>query len=329
MILTKVDLVEHLQGDLDICHLEFDNGADSAYIIWNHTNMIAYLNGEVIATFRQDMYKGSIAKFVNTLARVGVVHTLEREDNIKLYVDKADNHCTVCFRDLKEGQTHLKATVYVVDVTFDSSPRATWLDLTVQDRERRIATLRLFNPTVATHEFKGRYILCDIRKNKYGLSTDSIVTVDASFPYSPEVTVAEKFIMDTFADDADILRVMDSAGFIAAGKKHVSEEPGYVLVRLAIELDIANEMTNLTRDADMKVVKRALLMNRFRILNSASVFHDDIVGYASAARFQYPGYREVLETLFADNEERAKERTLVCAIQKLADETVKVKKGLV
>ncbi len=328
MTLTKVDLVKHLQQELDLCRLEFDNGSDSAYIIWNHTNMVTYLGGEVICTFRQDMLDGTVQKFVNTLARVGVVHTLEREDNIKLYVDKVDNHCTICFRDIAEGHTAQRATVYVVNVEQDSSARATWWDLTVQDRDRRIAKLRLFNPEGSDSDYKGRYILCDIRRNKYGFSTDGIVTVDSTFSYSPEVEIAADFVLKTFAEDTDIVHALQRTNFIETAKRLVTEEPGYILVRLAMELDIANEMANLLGEVDIKVVKRALLLDKFWLLSSASPFSREIVGYAMAQNARIPNVKPALLTLYSEEPTMTSTRRLVQSIKHLADDLVKVKKGV-
>lgn len=326
MRLTKVDLVEHFQQEIDMCRIEIDNGSDSAYIIWNYTNLLTYLGEEIICTFRQDIYRGTPAKFVNTLAKVGVVHTLEREDNIKLYVDKLDNHCTISFRDIAEGHTVERVTVYVVDVTMDSSARATWWDLTVQDRDRKIATLRLFNPEGSDSDYKGRYILCDIRRNKYGFSTDAIVTVDSSFSYSPEVLVAESFITKTFADDSQALNAMQSVNFIETAKRYVAEEPGYLLVRLAMELDIANEMANLTRDVPVSLLRHALLLDKFWVLNNQSPYHQEIVGFASASRARLDDVKQVLQVLYSDSEEFASARLMVSSIKHLADNLVTVKK---
>lgn len=329
MKISKVTLVEKFDTELDLCELEFDNGADRAYIIWNYTNLVTYTGEEAIVTFRMDMYKGAAARFVNTLAKVGVVHTLEREDNIKLYVDKLDNHCTISFRDIAEGQTAQRVTVYVVNVAVDSSARATWWDLTCQDRDRKIANIRLFNPEGSDADYKGRYIMCDISKNKYGFSTNTIVTVDSQFPYSPEVAVAEKFISSAFADDPGALQAMQATSFIEIAKHYVAEEPGYVLVRLAMELDVANELKNLTGDVDIGLVKQCLLLDKFWVLNNTSPFHHEIVAYASASRAKFPTAKTCLQVLYSDDKERAATRAVVKACQDMAESLVRVKKGLV
>lgn len=329
MLITNVTLMEHLQEGLDMCRLEFDNGADSAYIVWNYTNLLEYIGGQAVVTFRQDVYKGTVAKFVNTLAKVGVIKTLEREDNIKLYSPVADNHSTICFRDIKEGQTVQGVKVYVVRVDQDSSSRATWANFLVMDRERKIAVLRLFNPSTDDFFYRGRYILCDIRRNKYGLSTDNITTIDSSFALSPEVTIAEKYVMDAFAGDSETLGVLQQSNFISFCKVHIAEEPGYDLVRLAMELDICNEMANLVQDTNFDLVRKALLYGHFTVLNNESVYHPDIVGFASISKFRFHDRKQVLDLLYAETEDIKNERAAYKAIKTIADSAVKIKKGMV
>ena len=112
MKLTKIELLESYATEQQLMRLTFDEGKDSAYIIWSHANLVQYLNDEVIATFRQDMYNGTISKFVNTIAKVGVVHTLERSNNVKLYVDVTDNHSNIRFKEIEDGGTAVNRVCY-------------------------------------------------------------------------------------------------------------------------------------------------------------------------------------------------------------------------
>ena len=309
--------------------LTFDEGKDSAYIIWSHANLVQYLNDEVIATFRQDMYNGSIAKFVNTLAKVGVVHTLERSNNVKLYVDVTDNHSNIRFKEIEDGGTAVNAIVYVTDIRFDSSARAEWADLTVMDQARKIAQLRIFSPDSKIQDFKGRYVMCDIRKNRYGLSTDSVVTVDNAFPFSPEVEISERFLMDAFAEDADILTLLAETKFADFAKKVVDLEPGYILVRLAIELDVASELANLVKEVDVDLIKRCLLIEKFNVFQQTSPYRNDIVTFVTASRYKFDHKNEVLLTLYSDEEKFSMERVVLKQVREMADTIINVKKGLI
>ena len=329
MKLTKIELLESYATEQQLMRLTFDEGKDSAYIIWSHANLVQYLNDEVIATFRQDMYNGSIAKFVNTIAKVGVVHTLERSNNVKLYVDVTDNHSNIRFKEIEDGGTAVNAIVYVTDIRFDSSARAEWADLTVMDQARKIAQLRIFSPDSKIQDFKGRYVMCDIRKNRYGLSTDSVVTVDNAFPFSPEVEISERFLMDAFAEDADILTLLAETKFADFAKKVVDLEPGYILVRLAIELDVASELANLVKEVDVDLIKRCLLIENFNFFQQSSPYRNDIVTFVTASRYKFDHKNEVLLTLYSDEEKFSMERVVLKQVREMADTIINVKKGLI
>ena len=329
MKLTKIELLESYATEQQLMRLTFDEGKDSAYIIWSHADLVQYLNDEVIATFRQDMYNGTIAKFVNTIAKVGVVHTLERSNNVKLYVDVTDNHSNIRFKEIEDGGTAVNAIVYVTDIRFDSSARAEWADLTVMDQARKIAQLRIFSPDSKIQDFKGRYVMCDIRKNRYGLSTDSVVTVDNAFPFSPEVEISERFLMDAFAEDADILTLLAETKFADFAKKVVDLEPGYILVRLAIELDVASELANLVKEVDVDLIKRCLLIEKFNVFQQTSPYRNDIVTFVTASRYKFDHKNEVLLTLYSDEEKFSMERVVFKQVREMADTIINVKKGLI
>ena len=329
MKLTKIELLESYATEQQLMRLTFDEGKDSAYIIWSHADLVQYLNDEVIATFRQDMYNGTISKFVNTIAKVGVVHTLERSNNVKLYVDVTDNHSNIRFKEIEDGGTAVNAIVYVTDIRFDSSARAEWADLTVMDQARKIAQLRIFSPDSKIQDFKGRYVMCDIRKNRYGLSTDSVVTVDNAFPFSPEVEISERFLMDAFAEDADILTLLAETKFADFAKKVVDLEPGYILVRLAIELDVASELANLVKEVDVDLIKRCLLIEKFNVFQQTSPYRNDIVTFVTASRYKFDHKNEVLLTLYSDEEKFSMERVVLKQVREMADTIINVKKGLI
>lgn len=329
MKLTKVELLDSYSSDQQLMHLTFDDGKDTAYIIWSHANMMQYVGDEVIATFRQDFYNGAPAKFVNTLASVGVVHTLEREDKVKLYVNAADNHSNIRFKEIAEGTTAVNSIVYVVDLKFDSSSRADWADLTIMDNARKLAQLRIFSPDSRTAELKGRYVMCDIRRNKYGFSTETVVTVDNSFPYSPEVEISERFLSSAFAEDTDILRLLADTQFTAFAKKSIDLEPGYILVRLALELDLASELGNLLGEVDINLIKRCLLVEKFSVFQQTSPYSKDIINFVTASKYAFDKKQAVLLTLYSDDKKYEQERLIIAKVKEMADTVVRVKKGVV
>lgn len=329
MKLTEIELVESYSADQQLMKLTFDNGKDTAYIIWSHADLLQHLNDEVIATFRKELYNGVVSKFVNTMASVCNVTTLEREDNVKFYTDVTDNHSNIQFVEIEDGCTAKNAIVYVVGIRFDSSARADWADLTIMDRARKLSTLRIFSPDSRAVDLKGRYVMCDIRRNKYGLSTDSVVTVDSAFPRNPEVEIAERFIMSAFASEEDVLRVLSDSQFIAFAREAVDEEPGYLLVRLAVEIAIANELSNLMKEADMKLIRLCLLMEKFSVLHQNSPYDKNIITFIVTSKHNFRSRSEALLVLCSEEPKFNVERAVIKQVKELADTVVRAKKGLI
>lgn len=327
MKLTKVENLENISDQFQLMRCYFDDGQSSAYILWSYADLMQYVGQEVLCTFRKDMYNGKVEDFVNTLARVGVVHTLERSSGVKLYVDVTDNHSNIRLRDIPEGETTMGAILYVHDFTYGSSSRANWVDLRVQDQMRKLGTIRIFNPSELSEDIRGRYIQCDLKHTQYGFSTDNVVTVDSSFPYSPEVEIAIKFIQDTFAGDPGALKLLADTRYFEYAKKCTWMEPGYILVRLALELDLAAEMTNLLKEADLELVMRALLLDTFEVFQPSSPYHREITVYVTAVQYDFQFKKDVLRCLFSNDPCYNNERALIKQIQSMVSEMIRIKKG--
>lgn len=328
MVLTGIELITKFSEEQQLMKLTFDNGKDSAYIIWEHASLLQYLNSDVIATFRRDMYNGHVEKFINTIARLHTIQTVERAERARLFTDVEDNQSNITFSSIEEGTTATDAIVYVLRITYDSSSKADWADLTIQDRQRKIATLRIFSPDKRIEDLNGHYILTNIRRNKYGFSTDTVVTVDSQIPLNPEVEIAERFIEQAFDACEDIKKFLASSQFFEYAKEDVQEERGYILVRLAIELSLAMEMDNLMKEVNIETIKICLLLEKLHLM-SASQLHPELVSYALAQRYSLSQRTEAIHTLYSEDPAYNKERTILAQIKSMADAIVKIKKGVI
>ena len=326
MKLTGIELLTEYSPEQQLMALTFDDGKDTAFIIWEYNNMLQYLNDEVIATFRKDMLNGKIEKFINTIACVATIPVLEREGRTKLYTNVEDNHCNITFSSIEEGTTATNAVVYVVDSTYGSSARATWVDLLVQDQKRKLGRLRIFSPDNRTIDLKGRYILGDISRNQYGLSTNSVVTIDNRFTYNPEVEIASHYITQAFAGDESTLSYLTSSKFMELAKRTVQEEPGYILVRLAV--DLAAELTDILSEVRVDVVKTCLLAEKLYILQADSKLKQDLVAYSIVQGSSINYKRDTLLTLYSEDEAYNNERFVLSQIKRMADTLIKIKKGV-
>lgn len=330
MKLTKVENLESYSKDQELMRLEFDDGKEYAYAVSSYSNLIQCIGDEVICKFRQDLYEGRVERFVSTFAKLCVISTLQKEEGIKLYTDVTDNHCNVMFREIEDGSVAVDSIVYVVDMRYDSSARADWVDIVAMDKERRVATIRKFSPDSKVLDMRGRYVLCNIRRNKYGFSTDTdIVTVDGGFPYNPEVDIAEKYILSTFAKDSDILAMIKDSGFIPCARNNIDIEPGFMLARLAIELELTSSIANSLGEVDTDLIKRCLLMEKFKVFQKNSLLDEKITGFVMVQKQSFTRKQDVILTLYSSEEKFSLERLTVGKVRELADLIVQMKKGMV
>lgn len=258
MKVTGIQVMENLNEDADVLSVYFDDDT-VAYMFYKYADAMAFVNKEVIVTFRSDMYKGSIVQVINTLTEVVVVHTVESEDNIKLFSEDVDNHSNVVFSDLDDGAYVMNAVMYCVDQTFESSPRASWAELTVRDSRFKVRKLRLFEYDNKAN-FKGKYIKCDIRKNQYGLNTQVIAT-DSTVPAeTPDVAICRQYCERYFAEREDINTMLQKLNFWEVASTTVDVVTGGSIVVLAYELKLLSAYKDMLPGVNYDVVDAALLL---------------------------------------------------------------------
>ena len=123
--------------------------------------------------------------------------------------------------------------------------------------------------------------------------------------------------------------MLSDTRFVDFAKKVVDLEPGYILVRLAVELDIASEMANLVKEVDTNLLKRCLLIEKFNVFQQASPYKNDIVTFVTASKYRFERKNDVLLTLYSEDERYSMERVLLSQVKEMANTVVKIKKGLI
>lgn len=325
-ICNKIEMVKTIDDTADVLRVEFSNGT-SAMMLYPYSDAMQYLDKEVTVTFRKDMYDGIVIDFVATLMEPLKVNTFERDTSIKLFSDVPDNHSNVCFADIDLGTTQQNCIVYCSDIKFDSSARASWADLTVIDKMRRVAHLRLFDPDTFNSEFKGKYVKCDMRKSQYGFNTQVVIPIQEQFAINPEVNIAEKFITDCFVGNTAFLNFIYDARLYDFMEKHTDYEPGYVAVRTAIELALAKELANVQNNADVQVVMQAVVASKAFVMQTQSLYSTSIVNIILVSKYEFGKKKETLLLLDDMNEDKSPERLLYKKIVEMADLIIKIKKG--
>lgn len=324
---TNVVLIEHLNEDDDLLEVTIDDSIKS-YMVAKYGDILKYVDHEVIVSYRNDIYKGSLCQFIDTVTIPTRVATLDREDNIKLYVAQEDNFSNVCFKDLQEGETMLNAEMYCVSHTYNSSTNAVWAELVVRDRSMRLAKIRLFDYDYNKYNFTGRYVKADIRKSKYGLTTQSVLPLEASSAVNPEVAIAKKFILSTFEQDKEILNIITSKNLLEAMEEIIDLERGYLLVRTAMELSLAHEMFNITNSVDVSLIKRVLLLSCMYSLTPNSEYSKQFCNMVNVSKEQLSNKKEIMLLLDSNSETDLKERVVIDNIRTTIDNLINIKKGL-
>ena len=319
MKVTGITVLDTLNADADVLTVEFDDGT-SALMFYKYADALPFLNKEVVVDFRQDLYKGQIVDVVNTFTTAAVVHTLTSDDNIKLYSDAKDNHSNVTFADLDNGETMFNAVMYCVNQTLESSDKAVWAELTVRDSQFKVRKLRLFDPDRSL-TFKGKYIICDIRKNQYGLSTTDIRTDDTVAYETPDVAICRDYCIKYFAGRDSINAMLDKTQFWEYASNHVNVVTGGDIVQLAYELRLLSTYKDMLPGLMYDALDLSLLLMHMGVKYDEDQMSPELRAVITASNHPVDLRRQAMYILDGfDNDVLAVEKRIFKAIRKQAIE---------
>lgn len=323
--IMKIDTITTGDCFNEVLEVTIDNTITALWI-YKYSDALQYVNKEVIVEYRDDIYKGVLRKFINTLTVLTVVSTLDKKENIRLYSNQIDEHSNITFCDLNDGDSKVHAIMYCVEQTYESSARASWCSLTVRDKMMRIATLRLFDYDKEV-DFTGKYISADIRKSKYGLQCEMVYEVSSEFTENIEVTIGRQFIMNHFSDDETALKFINSTGILEGLATQVDYERGYGIVRLAMELAMTEQFYNVTNDIKIKAIEHALLASYSYVTNTTPL-SAAIRSVVVASRYSWPDVLTVLKLLDPACEDRPVEYEVYMNIKKTIASIIDIRKGI-
>lgn len=324
-ICTGIRIVERTATSGDLLEVTIDNEIKA---LWFYPEQDAqkYLNQEVIVDFRRDIYNGNMQQFVKTFAIPTVIHTLERDDNIKLLVDSVDNKSNVVFSELSEGDTLQGAVVFCTEQSFDSSDRAIWMKLTIRDSAMKTATLRIFDYENKSADLAGHYIVTTLNRSKYGFQTHEAKPLNGDGYVNPEIEIAKNYIHRYFSNDVVANDYMVKLNLLEVLEEHVDYEIGYGLMRLAMELDIAASLRNLSNDFNLEAVGHILLCSR-GYLSRSSALSPTFNNVLLASQYLWPQRRIITECLDESLEEHPKEYDIVKKIKEMVSTILEIRKG--
>lgn len=326
-VCTGIELVESLPTGGDLLKVTIDNTTEALWF-FEHSAALEYLNQDVIVEYRQDIYKGDLRQFIATFVKPTKVNTIDREENIKLFCDSVDNYSNVSFNEIQMGETRAGCIVYCISSEFKTSAAAVWQELIIRDRSMHVAKLRIFDYDNKSADYAGSYVCTELARNQYGFQSEFIAPINGECPPNPEIEIARNFIVSYFSDDVAAMDYNAKYALIDTLQTVIDYEPGYALVRLAMELSMVDAMKNITNDVDLKSIGQALLAERgFHCRKSELSSLVNNVIMASSA--QWPNKVLVLKLLDIPTEENIPEYKVMCSIKSTVDSILRVRKGVV
>lgn len=322
MIVTGISVLESLNEEADVLEVIFDDNT-TAYMFFKYADAMHYLNKDVIVSFRSDLYKGNIVTVVNTLTEAVTVHTVESEDNIKLFSEDIDNHSNVVFSDMQDGAFIMNAVMYCVDQTFESSSKAVWAELTVRDSRFKVRKLRLFE--YDSHlSLRGKYIKCDVRKNKYGLTTSAIAT-DSEVPAeTPDVAICRRYCSEYFSNREDVQELLNQTNFWNIASIHVDTVTGGALMCLAYELKLLSAYKDMLPGLMYEVLDVALLLTHMNALRDEDDVSPEMRAIITASNHRLDNRPSIFKIIDGyDNDVLTKEKEVFSTIRKSARELLR------
>ncbi len=323
--ITKVKDVG--SGELLLVDLESDGLPQQAYWFFNYADALPYLNKEVIVDFRTEIIDGQPRQVINTFVLPTEVKTLDAYTNIKLYTKVTDNYADVSFRDLQVNEQIPNACLFCIKQERKASEKATWWNYTVRDKNMNVTTLRLFSPEYSMGDCSGHYIVVSpLIKTPYGLQTESVVQANGEALENPEVTIAETFIKEYCKSSPTLTNILLNKNLLQAMKSEVYYESGYLLVKLAMELSLASQLTNLTDAVDKRVVEEILVSSYLHLLQTNSVLSPEARCIILSLKMNYTNKEIVVRSLDQAATNQPAEAAIAQNIQNLASSLIKAKK---
>lgn len=329
-VCTSITKLEDLSGGIEILLVTIDEDI-KAYMIFNYADSLQFLNQEVIVSYRKDIYQGKIETFINTLTIPVKVTTLDKEDNIKLYTEQTDNNSNVCIADLQYGQTMIGAILYCVASSYNSK-NTVWMELKVRDRAGKISTLRLFDPESYKLRYDGIYIKANIKRSKWGLTSEAIAPMSLEFAPNPELKICRVFIERYFLEDHVMGNILDRTKLLDHMESHIDIELGYLLVRAAIEINILEGLKDVFKEVDFKAVSYAILMQYGYVTKEEAGSYSTLlksITFTLQQKMPADTASKVLSILDVNEEgmEPTAEKRLFSKINDLAKEIINIRKG--
>lgn len=328
--LKSVSIVETISKDIQLLKVELENIDTELYIFNNYNDIAIMLDNNVSCTFREDLINGELKTVIANITLLAKATVLDRKEVGKLFVeDLPDLGSNIVFSDYNIGDSVTNAIVYCTNISYHSSKRSDWSEMTVLDKRRKSAKIRLFNPDSKTMSMKGKYIRANLRLTKFGFNADEVfIEESVAQSVNPEIALAQRYIENIIKDDALLVDYVSNKKLLDYIRlfDDIPYEVGFLMVITACELSFANELGNLTPTVNTELLKRAIILDKSYVLSGnreGNYNSDALQAILHTASHKIGRDKRLWNILQDEPKEEMYERLLFKKIKELADLAVK------
>lgn len=270
--LKGIEETGKVMGEYPVLILTFEGlGDEKVYAANDKLVMMKFLDKEVVFSVREELFEGTYVNMLETFTAIASINVVDQDATAKLYLlEKAPNQCTVAFSDIALGDNVLSVILYCTSVTYGRNNRTTWADLTLVDRDHKVANVRKFNPERMDYEYQDRYVKLDMYRNDYGLNTEEPELLDELGNYdNPEKDICKAYLNRVIHEDPDLEGFVQRSSLFEKMYEYSYAEnldKGHELVRLGRLVYLIDQLRNLTGSLDIQALIRAAICSRAYVL---------------------------------------------------------------
>ncbi len=270
-----IKLLSHLKAGLDYCEIQID--FDALKIFGNYNDLLGFVGEIVKYEVAEDFFQGQTILRVVDLAFIRVIQTVSSEHEVMKLIPGArrrDEFCTVSVDAIRRGDKLENCIAVLYDTEKGSSNYSRWVDMQMVDMYGKSFVVRMFTDKILDGvdedlffaSAKNHYVRFSLASTKYGFQTESVLIENTVVAPPEEVEIAIKQIESALAVDEELLAYANQYNYIECLKSIMYCELGYHLVEVATELNILDTYNNVSREYDIKLLRRAIITSRGYLL---------------------------------------------------------------
>ena len=330
----NITFLKNLGNEIDLCEIQID--FDCIKIFYKSSDLMEFLNQDVIYTTRPDMIDGVPELVICELAKLSEIQTVASTENIKLVPEGTSR--TVCnfnASEIRFGDFYPSCIAMLSKVEKGSSKKAQWVDMTMIDQSSKEFVVKRFcndadSVLEQVQNFCGHYVEFDLESTKYGFRCEDVTCLTRKVELSPECVVAKEVLLAEIAKDPGLMKFNEMFKFIDTLSTIIDGEPGYLLTRIASEIYMINAIDAISTDLNIQTMKRAAFCSRACELPHVTQWSNSLLNTNKALRVLE--FKEDLELMYIldvfSNEPPSPTKLTYFKIRGLVDDIIKIRRGI-